>query len=215
MGNRPLLAMATDSPKSSSAASCEREPTAEKASEPGFLDRWLAAIILCGVAILQLVLAGYYGLSPWKGGGFGMFSTVDAPPMRLITVEGLDQNGYLVRIDPLDIMNEADQRRWHSWPDRVLLEKLADRIFALEYLHSGSQRRKALRRLESQNPDLILPEEEDYGDWVRPWRAGDPENAAFQMKAIRVEGWRLRYAPQGNKLVTDPLGDPVQRGMWP
>ena len=42
------------------------------------------------VALTQIGLARRAGLSPWKGGGFGMFSTLDARPHRhlRIHVEG-------------------------------------------------------------------------------------------------------------------------------
>lgn len=184
------------------------------ANEPGFFDRWLPAIILCGIASVQLYLANFDGLSPWKGGGFGMFSTVDSPPMRLITAEGIDRDGNLVRIDAEDIMSEADWLRWRSWPEPLLLERLADEIFSLHYMESGSQRVKALDKLREENPELSIPKDEDYSNWVRPWRAGDPEGKAAPMMAIRVEGWRIIYTAEENKLVTEQLGNPVERGQW-
>ncbi|HVX57896.1 MAG TPA: hypothetical protein VHA37_09290, partial [Candidatus Saccharimonadales bacterium] len=51
----------------------------------------IVALVL--IAGLQFVLATRYGLSAWKGGGFGMFSTVDSPDARflriyLITAQG-------------------------------------------------------------------------------------------------------------------------------
>ena len=184
-------------------------------AKAGFFDRWLPAIILCLIAGIQLYLANFRGLSPWKGGGFGMFATVDAPPMRFVTAEGLDQDGNLVRIDAEDIMSESDLLRWTSWPDEVLLRRLADRIFSLRYLQSGSQRRQAIENLRGENPQIQLPENEDLSNWMRPVRAGDPENKATFLKAIRVEGWRMVYDKKANKLVTEPLGSPIEWGDWP
>lgn len=46
----------------------------------------LPAALLVAVAALQLVLAHRDGLSPWKGGGFGMFSTLDGRPHRVLRV---------------------------------------------------------------------------------------------------------------------------------
>jgi hypothetical protein len=40
--------------------------------------RFLPALLLVGVAVRQILLANMAGLSPWSGGGFGMFSTTDA-----------------------------------------------------------------------------------------------------------------------------------------
>ena len=51
--------------------------------------RWLSTLpplLLALVAAGQIALARRAGLSPWKGGGFGMFSTLDARPFRYVRV---------------------------------------------------------------------------------------------------------------------------------
>lgn len=45
---------------------------------------FLAPSILLLIALFQLIQAGTRGLSPWKGGGFGMFSTVESPSSRVV-----------------------------------------------------------------------------------------------------------------------------------
>jgi hypothetical protein len=52
-------------------------------------ERWWAALpaaLLVVVAVGQLVLAHTRGLSAWKGGGFGMFASLDARPFRYVRV---------------------------------------------------------------------------------------------------------------------------------
>ena len=44
------------------------------------------AALLVLVAIGQLRLAHTVGLSPWKGGGFGMFASLDARPFRYVRI---------------------------------------------------------------------------------------------------------------------------------
>ncbi|MBW2694389.1 MAG: hypothetical protein JRE57_17460, partial [Deltaproteobacteria bacterium] len=44
--------------------------------------RFVPALLLVGVAAHQVFLANTAGLSPWSGGGFGMFSTTDAGSSR-------------------------------------------------------------------------------------------------------------------------------------
>jgi hypothetical protein len=44
------------------------------------------ALCLVAVAAVQIGLARRARLSPWKGGGFGMFSTLDARPYRYVRV---------------------------------------------------------------------------------------------------------------------------------
>lgn len=51
------------------------------------MHRWLSLVIpglLLLVAVTQIALVHQTRLSPWKGGGFGMFSTLDAPDARVI-----------------------------------------------------------------------------------------------------------------------------------
>ena len=48
-------------------------------------ERWwaaLPAVLLAVVATAQIVLTQVAMLSPWKGGGFGMFATLDGRPFR-------------------------------------------------------------------------------------------------------------------------------------
>ncbi len=47
---------------------------------------WVAPALLVVVATVQLSLALTQELTPWKGGGFGMFATVDEPGTRVIEV---------------------------------------------------------------------------------------------------------------------------------
>jgi hypothetical protein len=51
--------------------------------------RWrtiLPVALLVAVASVQVVLTRTAGLSPWKGGGFGMFSTTDDSGRRRVRV---------------------------------------------------------------------------------------------------------------------------------
>jgi hypothetical protein len=67
---------------------------------------FVAPLVLIGIACLQLYLAHSHHLTPWKGGGFGMFSTVDSQGARflriyLLTAEGevpMDNHGRAVVI---------------------------------------------------------------------------------------------------------------------
>jgi hypothetical protein len=46
----------------------------------------LPVVLLLAVACAQVMLARTAGLSPWKGGGFGMFSTTDDAGRRRVRV---------------------------------------------------------------------------------------------------------------------------------
>jgi hypothetical protein len=51
------------------------------------------------IGITQIGAAILAGLTPWKGGGFGMFATVDSPKSRALFVTGVDGVGARYRID--------------------------------------------------------------------------------------------------------------------
>ena len=55
---------------------------------PATADRWAAvpAAMLVAVACGQMALAHTASLSPWKGGGFGMFASLDGRPHRYVRI---------------------------------------------------------------------------------------------------------------------------------
>ena len=57
----------------------------------------LPAVLLVLVAIVQVGLARSSALTPWKGGGFGMFASLDHGAFRTveIVVDGLDRSETL------------------------------------------------------------------------------------------------------------------------
>lgn len=82
--------------------------------------------LLCVVACAQIYYATTGSLSPWKGGGFGMFSTVDSPDarfLRIYLINGNEEIPVLV-LDSLKTLAREAQTR----PDRALLLSLAGRM---------------------------------------------------------------------------------------
>jgi hypothetical protein len=91
---------------------------------------WLPAALLSVVAIAQVTLALGRGLTPWKGGGFGMFSTLDHGAYRGVDVliEAPD------RSEEQEIPPSLDElaARGAAYPGEVLLRPLAEGIVARE-----------------------------------------------------------------------------------
>jgi hypothetical protein len=84
--------------------------------------RWLpylAPAILVFVALNQIALAHFTMLTPWKGGGFGMFSTVAHRELRVYIVkEGQDDERLRVRTGRLT-------HRARNYPNDKSLSALA------------------------------------------------------------------------------------------
>jgi hypothetical protein len=94
--------------------------------------RALAALpcaLLVAGACHQLVLARTAGLSPWSGGGFGMFSTTDAGATRHLHVFVL-RPGLRREIDPSRLAPEA-LRRTLTLPSERNLRAIARAAAAL------------------------------------------------------------------------------------
>jgi hypothetical protein len=68
--------------------------------------RWLPPALLVAVALHQLLLASTRHLTPWCGGGFGMFSTTDGRYARHLHVYGTSPG---VRIE-FEMPPEFDER---------------------------------------------------------------------------------------------------------
>ncbi len=82
----------------------------------------VAPALLVVVACAQIGLAFGAGLSPWKGGGFGMFASTDHSGFRLLRAAALDASGeHPIPFPP------------HLAPDRRLARELptAGRLRAL------------------------------------------------------------------------------------
>src|SRR5262245_45218631 len=92
--------------------------------------RWLPPVLLAVVAVTQLALARTGSLTPWKGGGVAMFSTLEHAAYRGVRVahewpartEGMEM--------PLSL--EADALRAAAFPADWLLRRLAEGIVARE-----------------------------------------------------------------------------------
>ena len=87
----------------------------------------IPVVILLIVAAVQIYLARTADLTPWKGGGFGMFSTTDSVANRFLRVygSGPDHSEELLLEGKLVDLAAKVQ----AFPNRVLLEKLGKAIF--------------------------------------------------------------------------------------
>jgi hypothetical protein len=82
--------------------------------------------LLCVIACAQIYVSMTRSLSPWKGGGFGMFSTVDSPDarfLRIYLINGSEETPVLVPDRLKTLAREAQ-----TIPTRALLLELADRM---------------------------------------------------------------------------------------
>jgi hypothetical protein len=83
----------------------------------------LPVALLVAVALHQLWLASTSALSPWCGGGFGMFSTLDSRGARVLRAVALG-DGWQAELEIPEALG-GDARRAAVLPSDSRLERLA------------------------------------------------------------------------------------------
>jgi hypothetical protein len=88
------------------------------------------AALMVVVAAVQISLALTAGLTPWKGGGFGMFSTLDHGAFRGVDIV-IEAPG---RSETLDLPASLEElaARTASYPSDRFLQRLAREVAARE-----------------------------------------------------------------------------------
>ncbi len=138
---------------------------------------WLPALLLLGLAARHLVLARGHGLSAGRGGGMAVFTTPDYAATRFWRCYLITDGGeHRVRV-PGEL--RALQERLEVLPDPRGLTTLARRVAGASWSDHG--------------PDLPPR--------ARPAVADRPtQGATLQVRAARVELWRLEFDPATARL---------------
>lgn len=126
------------------------------------------------VAAVQLNLVVHHELDPWKGGGFGMFSTIDNPSTRVLRVVAVTADGLV----PLEMPSAvyAAERSARALPSEERLGRVAERLLDRTELPEGTRAlRVELWRLD------FLPERSAFA--ARRWKSLERRLAAPGSKA--------------------------------
>lgn len=120
------------------------------------LAAYLAPVVLVVVAISHQVLTRVTPLTPWKGGGFGMFARTDASASRVLIALGRTADGKRLRIE-LDrpLVTPTDSRKLRALPLRGGLELIARSCLHHEMVRDGNVLRVPDPRKPQQGRRLI------------------------------------------------------------
>jgi hypothetical protein len=152
--------------------------------------RWywfLAPLLLVSFAGQQIYLAQTHHLSPWSGGGFGMFSSLDAGQRRTIeinvTYDGLRQR------QPLPNALRDTAQRTATLPTPENIKKLAEKI-----------NQTIGNNLLKNNAEQL------YQITLTVWRIRySPDNLASQPEAVISQTFHMR-PPRANNDLNRDLG---------
>lgn len=146
---------------------------------------YFAPGVLILVACLQLFLAQTQGLTPWKGGGFGMFSTVDsggARFLRIYLVTGSQAAAVQLPASDTYTRLEADLS---EFPRQRLLDQLAARL-ATEKWVPGDYDPFGTGLAAQPKADQPVYRVAYEGEPL-------PETGPVALQTLRVELWRYRF----------------------
>ena len=92
---------------------------------------YIAPAVLCSVALVCLFRVVAYDQSPWKGGGFGMFSTLETPQARYLKVFLVAGPNEI----PVEIPEtlKKDVARMQTVPSESQLESIGNRLAMLDW----------------------------------------------------------------------------------
>jgi hypothetical protein len=89
--------------------------------------KWSVPFLLCIVAVTQIFLSHTKHLTPWKGGGFGMFASIDRMERRVLHITAETDWGKYV-IDPEIIINRREYSRIQAMPSVTSLKSIHDTV---------------------------------------------------------------------------------------
>jgi hypothetical protein len=180
-----------------------------------------APALLCVIAGLQIYVAHTAPLSPWKGGGIGMFSTVDSPAARFLRVYLVTDDGEIPVMIPPGLGARAQEVR--TIPTRGRLRSIAEGVARGEWvpyrLDSAAERyRDLISKYEgapdSPSQDVHSPADADRARPAEPIDFGNakilwmlerserasPVNPPVEFRSVRAEVWMIKFDAQTSQM---------------
>lgn len=183
--------------------------------------QWLTCVIAPTVLLVGVAVQRYnvevHAQTPWTGGGFGMFSTVDVPGARMIRAYVLTEDGQALIMEP----NLGEPTRLvYTQPKAARVQRAADYLAAqrwqvyeavtypairaslpayfLLYLDRSSAWKQTLT--DSTGHDPPYPERIAFDSRRAPPAAAAPASDVL-VRGIRVEVWRPVFDRHAGRLV--------------
>jgi hypothetical protein len=167
------------------------------------LTPYAAPALLVVVAAVQFYRAHAYHQSPWKGGGFGMFSTIDQPSARFLRCYLVTPAGD-VPVSPPDRLYRAI-RRVRVVATQENLARVAQGLARSRWVRNDRPSEGVSGSSDSSSEAALDPPA-DTGRHVPRYRAAAENEADVRPEdqatftAVRTELWRYRFFSDGCQL---------------
>jgi|SRR3990167_1985860 len=174
-------------------------------------------VIVIAVAAAQIYLATFGMLASSEGGGFGMFSAIDSPEVRLIDIQAIDSDGTEIDIEynyQGSPVSENLIKKIKSNPERQLLTDFADYLLKARYVSTHDRKEFLRKKIESESPDSEWDVGEKVTD-VKVYRFATNNDkkelgaSIVRLNEVTLQMWKLTYDQSTRRVSTEKLGEPV------
>ncbi|MEM7007632.1 MAG: hypothetical protein AAF462_00690 [Thermodesulfobacteriota bacterium] len=167
-----------------------------------YILKYITPVLLIAVALTHIYYAKSADLTPWKGGGFGMFCTVDSKQARYFRLYLIDEKGDKIPVQiPSKFKNEVSKLK--AIPTQSGLEKLTNQISELTWIDTSYKEDKLydIAGIEPNAKNSIKNNDEDIT--VRSLSKFDPPplpQEIVAVKGIEIEFWRYKFDKENNTI---------------
>ena len=174
-------------------------------------------VIVIAVAAAQIYLATFGMLASSEGGGFGMFSAIDSPEVRLIDIQAIDSDGTEIDIEynyQGSPVSENLIKKIKSNHERQLLTDFADYLLKARYVSTHDRKEFLRKKIESESPDSEWDVGEKVTD-VKVYRFATNNDkkelgaSIVRLDEVTLQMWKLTYDQSTRRVSTEKLGEPV------
>jgi hypothetical protein len=164
----------------------------------------VAPVALLAVAINQLRLVDASMLTRWKGGGFGMFATVDSPGARFLRIHLLTEAEPIPVAEPEPLRSDALEIQSIPTIDRA--EALAAALARGTWVRLRMESAIAqYERLAGRTGGKREVTELDFVRMLEPSEALGPDDVVVPFRSVRLEVLRYGFDPATTSLVAQPV----------
>jgi hypothetical protein len=190
--------------------------TPEMRASDAFVVRraWLVPICLCVIAANHAYQVFTFGQTAWKGGGFGMFSTVDAENARFIKTYVHTKEGEQPVELPQELQKHAAEVR--AAPSQAGLNALATRLAKFHWQDHPAAWQQLAEHISNQpgtsiNAGCLHPAPQEVALTPQPLGlrpvlkpcAQQTTQAVVKVNGVRLELWRYRYHAATQQLTAE------------
>jgi hypothetical protein len=163
---------------------------------------WIVPLILVTIACMQIGTARFGTLTPWKGGGFGMFASVDRPENRYLALIGTAADGAHYRIavpfadfthpEPLTTRFAA---KTISLPHTEGLRRIADAVLRSHVVLSTAGSRVMSTRLSQSMYQPLLATHDGVTSMLEVLGPQRQRKSFSGLKEVRASVLAARFDP--------------------